>query len=297
MLLKYFPAQDPDASQKRLVLAGSLVLLVLGVALRKNTLIVIIAVVIVVLWEFLRTHKRCLLLYALLLSLSSAAVLPAIQRVYEHRAGNVLSSGVPAISYVAMGMQVSSRGNGWYNGFNFNTYEGSHLDTAVTAQKSREAIQSSLFAFRTDPGYALRFYEGKFLSQWTDGSYFCRQATLAHGDARREIVEAVYTGKLAAPFIHYCNIYQLLVYGGSLICLLVLRRRPKQGGYAAELPFYVGMIAVLGGFLFHMVWEANSRYIFPYFLLLLPYASQGLDAFYKRIQNAKDNRKIHEKTI
>ncbi len=297
LLLKYFPAQDPDASQKRLVLAGSLVLLVLGVALRKNTLIVIIAVVIVVLWEFLRTHKRCLLLYALLLSLSSAAVLPAIQRVYEHRAGNVLSSGVPAISYVAMGMQVSSRGNGWYNGFNFNTYEGSHLDTAVTAQKSREAIQSSLFAFRTDPGYALRFYEGKFLSQWTDGSYFCRQATLAHGDARREIVEAVYTGKLAAPFIHYCNIYQLLVYGGSLICLLVLRRRPKQGGYAAELPFYVGMIAVLGGFLFHMVWEANSRYIFPYFLLLLPYASQGLDAFYKRIQNAKDNRKIHEKTI
>ena len=110
-------------------------------------------------------------------------------------------------------------------------------------------------------------------------------------------MEAVYTGKLAAPFIHYCNIYQLLVYGGSLICLLVLRRRPKQGGYAAELPFYVGMIAVLGGFLFHMVWEANSRYIFPYFLLLLPYASQGLDAFYKRIQNAKDNRKIHEKTI
>ena len=108
LLLKFFLAQDPAASRKRLVLAGSLVLLVLGVALRKNTLIVVIAAVIVVLWEFLRTHKRCLLLYALLLSLSSAAVLPAIQRVYEHRAGNVLSSGVPAISYVAMGIDRKS---------------------------------------------------------------------------------------------------------------------------------------------------------------------------------------------
>ena len=36
------------------------------------------------------------------------------------------------------------------------------------------------------------------------------------------------------------------------------------------------MIAVLGGFLFHMVWEANSRYILPYFLLMLPYAAWGL---------------------
>lgn len=319
LLLRFFLAQDLSAMQKRLDLGGSLVMLVLGVALRKNTLIVIIAAIIVVLWEYLRTHKHSLLLYALLLSLSSAAVLPAIQRTYEHRAGNVLSSGVPAISYVAMGMQVSSRGNGWYNGFNFNTYEGSHLDTAVTAQKSREAIRTSLSAFSTDPGYALRFYEGKFLSQWTDGSYFCRQATLAHGDARREIVESLYTGKLAAPFIHYCNIYQLLVYGGSLTCLLVLRRRQRPRGKApvnipaeaplsapasaadpaaasavtpaaapaAGLPFYVGMIAVLGGFLFHMVWEANSRYIFPYFLLMLPYAALGLDNFFKIIQRRK----------
>ena len=156
-----------------------------------------------------------------------------------------------------MGMQVSSRGNGWYNGFNFNTYEESHLDTAVTAQKSRDAIQTSLSAFRADPGFALRFYEGKFLSQWTDGSYFCRQATLAHGDARWGIVEALYTGGLAAFFIHYCNIYQLLVYGGSLTCLLALRHRRKMEAYvpAAGMPFYLGMIAVLGGFLFHMVWE------------------------------------------
>ena len=33
------------------------------------------------------------------------------------------------------------------------------------------------------------------------------------------------------------------------------------------------LIVVTGGFLFHIIWEANSRYIFPYAQMLLIYAS------------------------
>lgn len=159
----------------------------------------VIAAVITVLWEYLRKHRRSLLLYALLLTLSSVAILPVIQRAYEFRAGNVLSSGVPALSYVAMGMQGSSRGNGWYNGFNFSTYADNNLDRGAANQASREAIAASLAHFREDPDYALRFYGTKFLSQWTDGSYFCRQATLQHTDGRAGIVESLYTGPFPTP--------------------------------------------------------------------------------------------------
>ncbi len=272
-LTRYFSEQNPSDRRRYLWLAASLILLVLGVAVRKNTLIVVIAVVLTVLWEWLREHRRGLILYALLLTVLSLSVLPAIQRVYEHRADNVLSSGVPAMSYLAMGMQDSSRGYGWYNGFNFNTYADSHMDTAVTVQESKKAIAASLSAFREDPAFAFRFYAEKFLSQWTDGSYFCRQATLQHSELRRPGVESLYTGSLSKPFIHYCNLYQLLVYGAAFLHLLQMRRSKDEP--PALLP-YVGMIAVLGGFLFHMIWEANSRYILPYFLLLLPYAAQGL---------------------
>lgn len=272
-LARFFSGQSLSSHQRYVSLTVSVALLVLGVALRKNTLIVIIAVVLTTLWEWLREHKRGLILYALLLTLLSLSILPAIQRLYEHRAGNVLSSGVPAMSYFAMGMQESSRGYGWYNGFNFNTYADSNMDTALTIQESKKAIAASLSAFREDPAYAFRFYAEKFLSQWTDGSYFCRQATLQHSDIRRERVESLYTGSLAGPFIHYCNLYQLLVYAAALLCLLRMRR---FGNETLSLLPYVGLIAVLGGFLFHMIWEANSRYILPYFLLLLPYAAQGL---------------------
>lgn len=293
LLLKYFTVRELSPAGRRLALSGSLLLLVTGVALRKNSLIVVIAAVLAVLWECFRKFRRNLLLYALLLALASAAVLPAICRIYEYRAGNRLSSGVPALSYVAMGMQESSRGNGWYNGFNFSTYEDSNLDQTVAKQVSREAIAASLSAFRKDPAYALHFYGNKFLSQWTDGSYFCRQATLFHRGGRSRIVESLYTGPLARPFNHYCNIYQLLVYGGALLCLLKMQ---KPGGSPEDsrpslLP-YIGMIAVLGGFLFHMVWEANSRYIFPYFLLLLPYAAQGLEKLYGALPQIRKRKPI-----
>lgn len=273
LLLSCLAGQPLSPRRRHMYMAFSLLLLVLSVALRKNSLIVIIAASIVTFWEWLRQHKHALLLYAVLLMIGSLAVLPAIQGIYEYRADNTLSPGVPAISYVAMGMQESSRGSGWYNGFNFSTYESSYLDMETAAQTSREAIRASLSAFGADPRYAVHFYTEKFLSQWTDGTYFCRQATLqSHG--RSPFVELLYTGSLALPFNHYCDTYQLLVYVGTLVCLLQQWRRRKQAS-ASGLPFYTGMIAVLGGFLFHMVWEANSRYILPYFLLLLPYAALG----------------------
>lgn len=289
LLLNYLQKEKFSSRHGFLSLTGSLLMLVSGVALRKNSLIVMIAAVLVVLWEWTRQRGASLPVFAALLAAGCLTVQPAIQRFYEYRAGNVLSTGVPAISYVAMGMQESDRGNGWYNGFNFDTYEESHLDTAVTAQKSKNAISQSLSAFRASPGFAFRFYRDKFLSQWTDGSYFCRQATAAHTDGRRDFVEEVYTGALAAPFIHYCNIYQLLIYGGSFTCMLVLFRRRAQDP-TVGLSFYMGMIAVLGGFLFHMVWEANSRYIFPYFLLLLPYAALGLEMIPALFSKSKKDR-------
>lgn len=273
LLLRFFNRPSPHRKNRLAVMACSLLMLTMAVALRKNSLIVIIAVVLVVLWEWLRTRRRRLLLWAGGLALCCAVVLPAIQKVYELRADNTLSTGVPAISYIAMGMQESNRGSGWYNGFNFYTYEASNMDSAVTAQKSKAAIRASLEAFRADPGYALDFYADKFLSQWTDGSYFCRQATQNHTDGRIRIVESIYEGELSPAFNHFCNVYQLLVYGGALICLVGMRRRREER--PSLLP-YVGLVAVLGGFLFHMVWEANSRYIFPYFLLLLPYGARGL---------------------
>lgn len=325
---------------------GSILFLTLSVMLRKNSLIPVIAVLLVLLFEALRPGRNGkmrlgLLIMAVCLAVTSVGILPLIQKCYEKKAGNTLSSGVTAMSYLAMGMQEASRGCGWYNGFNIDTYDTAGMDTAIANEISRLAIDERLTYFREHPGYTADFYLHKHLSQWADGTYASRQATLATYGGRSAFFKEVYEGSLSGGYIEWCNAWQNVLYLGVLVfCIdsLKKRRKSKVVGHMADqtaghtagctadhmadqldadqlgadqlgadrhgadqhgadrlgadrhgadrhgadwhgadrLYIYVGLIAVLGGFLFHTFWEANSRYIFSYSLLLMPYCGAGV---------------------
>ena len=344
---------------------GSILFLTLSVMLRKNSLIPVIAVLLVLLFEALRPGRNGkmrlgLLIMAVCLAVTSVGILPLVQKCYEKKAGNTLSSGVTAMSYLAMGMQEASRGCGWYNGFNIDTYDTAGMDTAIANEISRLAIDESLTYFREHPGYTADFYLHKHLSQWADGTYASRQATLATYGGRSAFFKEVYEGSLSGGYIEWCNAWQNVLYLGVLVfCIgsLKNRRKSKVVGHMADqtaehtagctadhmadqhgadwhgadrlgadrhgadrhgadqhgadrlgadrhgadrhgadwhgadrLYIYVGLIAVLGGFLFHTFWEANSRYIFSYSLLLMPYCGAGVYTGICRIRDGVRSR-------
>lgn len=261
----------------------SIIALAGAVALRKNTLILTIAVVLVISLEAVRQRKPQLFCLALCYVAAACITLPLITHYYEHRAGNTLRSGVPPMSYFAMGMQESSRADGWYNGFNFNTYQDTGMDTRLTNERSAEAIYERLAYFKAHPSYAFHFYKNKFCSQWCDGTYASRQATLATFGGRSEFFQQLYEGTYSKYYIGFCNLLQNLLYLGCLVfCFLGIHK--KEGSLSVKsLPTYLCLIGIIGGFLFHMVWEANARYIFPYGLLLLPYSACGISQLLKRV--------------
>ena len=352
---------------------GSILFLTLSVMLRKNSLIPVIAVLLVLLFEALRPGRNGkmrlgLLIMAVCLAVTSVGILPLVQKCYEKKAGNTLSSGVTAMSYLAMGMQEASRGCGWYNGFNIDTYDTAGMDTALANEISRLAIDERLAYFREHPGYTADFYLHKHLSQWADGTYASRQATLATYGGRSAFFKEVYEGSLSGGYIEWCNAWQNVLYLGVLVfCIgsLKKRRKSKVVGHMADqtagqhgadqlgadrhgadwlgadrlgadqhganqhgadrlgadrlgadrhgadrhgadrhgadrhgadqhgadrLYVYVGLIAVLGGFLFHTFWEANSRYIFSYSLLLMPYCGAGVYTVICRIRDGVRSR-------
>ena len=319
---------------------GSILFLTLSVMLRKNSLIPVIAVLLVLLFEALRPGRNGkmrlgLLIMAVCLAVTSVGILPLVQKCYEKKAGNTLSSGVTAMSYLAMGMQEASRGCGWYNGFNIDTYDTAGMDTALANEISRLAIDERLTYFREHPGYTADFYLHKHLSQWADGTYASRQATLATYGGRSAFFKEVYEGSLSGGYIEWCNAWQNVLYLGVLVfCIDSLKKRRKSkvvwhmadqtAGYTAgctadhmadqhgadwhgadrlgadrhgadrhgadRLYIYVGLIAVLGGFLFHTFWEANSRYIFSYSLLLMPYCGAGVYTGICRIRDGVRSR-------
>ena len=324
---------------------GSILFLTLSVMLRKNSLIPVIAVLLVLLFEALRPGRNGkmrlgLLIMAVCLAVTSVGILPLVQKCYEKKTGNTLSSGVTAMSYLAMGMQEASRGCGWYNGFNIDTYDTAGMDTAIANEISRLAIDERLTYFREHPGYTADFYLHKHLSQWADGTYASRQATLATYGGRSAFFKEVYEGSLSGGYIEWCNAWQNVLYLGVLVfCIDSLKKRRKSkvvghmadqtaghtagctadhmaehtagrtadpivghtAGRTADRPgtdrlgtdhlyVYVGLIAVLGGFLFHTFWEANSRYIFSYSLLLMPYCGAGVYTGICRIRDGVRSR-------
>lgn len=257
----------------------------LAVLLRKNTLIFVIAVSLVLFWEWLRTHKKEYLLTLAGILFFSLSILPATTKLYELRAGNTLKSGVPAMSYFAMGMQESSRACGWYNGFNFNTYESTGMDKEATIALSKQAIAERLTVFRQNPAYCASFYAAKFLSQWADGTFASRQATLATFGGRTTFFEELYEGRYSKAYVSYCNGYQTLLYlGAGYFALLHLPFSKKKK--PIHLYHYLLLIGAFGGFLFHMIWEANARYVLHYELCLLPYGVYGLYLLMQQTLNA-----------
>ena len=366
LLLRLLGSSSPDSSYRdnvspggsyRIIFTGfgSILFLTLSVMLRKNSLIPVIAVLLVLLFEALRPGRNGkmrlgLLIMAVCLAVTSVGILPLIQKCYEKKAGNTLSSGVTAMSYLAMGMQEASRGCGWYNGFNIDTYDTAGMDTALANEISRLAIDERLTYFREHPGYTADFYLHKHLSQWADGTYASRQATLATYGGRSAFFKEVYDGSLSGGYIEWCNAWQNVLSLGVLVfCIdsLKKRRKSKVVGHMADqtaghtagctadhmadqldadqlgadqldadqlgadqhgadqhgadqhgadrhgadrLYIYVGLIAVLGGFLFHTFWEANSRYIFSYSLLLMPYCGAGVYTGICRIRDGVRSR-------
>ena len=351
LLLRLLGSSSPDSSYRdnvspggsyRIIFTGfgSILFLTLSVMLRKNSLIPVIAVLLVLLFEALRPGRNGkmrlgLLIMAVCLAVTSVGILPLVQKCYEKKAGNTLSSGVTAMSYLAMGMQEASRGCGWYNGFNIDTYDTAGMDTAIANEISRLAIDERLTYFREHPGYTADFYLHKHLSQWADGTYASRQATLATYGGRSAFFKEVYEGSLSGGYIEWCNAWQNVLYLGVLVfCIDSLKKRRKSkvvghmadqtAGYTAgctadhmadqldadqlgadqhgadrhgadrhgadRLYIYVGLIAVLGGFLFHTFWEANSRYIFSYSLLLMPYCGAGVYTGICRIRDGVRSR-------
>ena len=70
--------------------------------------------------------------------------------------------------------------------------------------------------------------------------------------------------------------FQNVIYVGVFIWSLTnFRKMVLFGRKGWYISVYLGFITILGGFLFHMMWEANSRYIFPYAMFLIPYAAFG----------------------
>ena len=263
----------------RLWLAACCAACTLACLVRNNSLILLIAFVLILLVTALGERKFRSVLAAVLLVAVFLGGRFCLRTVYEQRSGEKINDGAPMILYVAMGMQKGEGAPGWSNGYILHNYWGeSDFDAEASTAMAVRDIGTSMEGFAEDPWYAVRFYAEKFTSQWNDPTYECFAMTHINGSARGPVANSMFDGKLHTLMTWFMNEYQSLIFIGGF-CWLLLNFWLKKG-----LEDQILVITVFGGFLFHMLWEAKGRYILPYFVMMLPMAAVGISQLSARLQ-------------
>lgn len=268
----------------------SIICIALSVAIRKNNLIPMIAFLIVLLFEMIKRKKAGLLICILACLFLCLSITPGIKKIYEVRFDYQFQKGIPSSSHIAMGMQESIIAEGWNNDFNLNTYIQSGYDTKTAHEKSIEAIKIRQQYFKENPGKAFTFYLRKIVSQWTDGTYSCLQFTRNTEGNRFSTFSDLYSEQKSTTrgaFIMFCNYVQLFVYLGFLLFNLnILFCKLHKEEHAISVLECFGLLSIIGGFLFHILWEAGSRYILLYVLFMIPFSAKGIFDTLKKIETS-----------
>lgn len=243
-----------------------------AVQMRQNSLIYVIAVMIVLIflslfrknWRYLLTACACVVFL-----IGSNGI---VRGRYETFASDECVN-MPSILWVSMGLHDTAEGPGWFDGSSTNVFMyQTDFNVELSEQIAKEDINTSIRNFMDNPGYAFDFFRRKILSQWNAPMYqaFCANFKNVKEEAHG-LVRVLYFDEGKVLTENFMNIYQLAVYLGVFsYCVWAFRNK-------AKLDYSLLLITVFGGFLFSIMWEAKARYIFPYFIFMLPHAVIGLE--------------------
>lgn len=251
----------------------------LAVLLKLNLMIFLVAIGGIWLVELIKRYSfsSCLCLVLTVLCVLSVSKLP--QTMYEKRSGYDFGEGIPMLSWLAMGMSEGHAAAGWYKEDNtVEAFKKSGNDPEATAQMAKAVIKERAAFFADEPSEGLRFFSEKLRSQWNEPSYdsiWLNQVFLSFSD--KGMLYELLCDKGERLTISLMNQHQQLIFLGTLLCCFALLK--KRDIVSCILP-----LIILGGLMYHLLFEAKSQYALPYFILMLPVAAGGFSALFEYLK-------------
>lgn len=252
----------------------------LAILLRNNNMIPVIALAAVFFLAFLKRPGARVLVMTLALLLSLVLPQRLLYSGYEAVTDRQIPEGMPKILWVAMGMQEGERCAGWHNSFNSMTYRNADYNTNLAGFIGEQEVQRRLETFCRDPAYGADFYHRKLVSTWCEPTYQslwsgplpeCGQMV---GTA---FLQDLYSG---GRFYQTVELFCGVLVGAVL--LLSLGYLVMTGRTAALFPLF-SVICLIGGFLFHLLWETKSQYVSGYIYYLIPLAAGAVALLQSRL--------------
>jgi len=268
----------------------SMLFMMFACLIRNNYLIGAIALMIIYILKALKENPaKRLLCVALLLAV---VTLPGgiLKKYYENAGDTELTKGIPFSMYVAMGIQENPEGwraPGWFNGFNHETYLALGCDVEASGEAAVQSIQERVDTFMENPGYGVEFFKEKLITTWCEPTFmsiWSGPIISAGCETDMGLLQSLYVGGTAYEWLALgMNVVNAFLFGFSLLFILAMIVKKKE----FTILELFGVLFFMGGFLFHLIWETSSQYVYPYVVFLIPVAAGGIHFVYEKIGKGK----------
>ena len=224
---------------------------------KSNYSITFVAMLIFVLCDIFLNKRRSsiILIIILVIGYLGSSIIPSY--FVKKETGIELDAGIPMIAYVEMGLQYSESGPGWFNGYNWNVYQSNGGDVEKTTNQIKTDLGNTLGYYLENINEFINFLYNKTISQWCNADFQCFWINRNVNFIQNDILNK------------YLNIFESVVYLGTLAYIFFTGRHTKLHRLLLPTIF-------IGGFIFHLFWEAKGQYTITYFVLLIPYCVRGL---------------------
>lgn len=274
----------------------------IAIVFKTNSLIMAIAMAAFLVYDIIvEKKKRETIAFLVMLFLGCSMMTRIANVTMEQMTGIPVSEGMPKTAWVAMGLQESNMAPGWWNGFSVNLYEKCGYDYELTNEKAIESIVDNFGFFYHNIKDGVTRMGRKMASQWNNPTFQCYTVNVGR-ESKRElspVIQGLLTGSGREILTGYMNVFHSILLLGVMLYFIYAWKRVK----IYEL---LPAVAVMGGFVFHIFWEAKCQYVLPYFILLFPYAVIGYyhisevvdlkrDALMQKRKVAKEKKQQNQK--
>lgn len=269
----------------------SFISITLAVIIKLNYLITLIAMFLILIYEAIVKNKYKLFLFSVFLIICYLLGNKLVEITIENITHQELNKGTPKLAYIEMGLQEGGNKftSGWFNGYNIIVFMQNDYDYEKTNNKVKEDLKKTLNEYLNDLHRFRKQITEKIVSQWAEPTFQCfwiAQHRISI-ESTPKIFEDIINekGMLYNVLLEYMDIMQTIILFGSLLYIVMDFKN-------IEFKQLILAIVFIGGFFFHILWEAKCQYTITYFILLIPYAIIGYSVVIDKImhKNSTENK-------
>jgi hypothetical protein len=267
---------------------------VIGTFAKKNIIIPIIAIAIVGAICLLKKFDLKVLTFCLAIVIIPTACNNGLKAYYSWVSGYEVEKGIPSTGWIAMGLDDDGYGAiGIYNGYHEAVWNAVQGDRDKLNEIFNERLKERFEEFADDKKAAYKFFKYKISEQWCETTFSTINETGKGIDEKTGLTGFIYSDEVTDFIYRYMNHYVYLMYL-SIFIFALLSLFEKNDMRQLILP-----IAVIGGFIVSIFWEAKGKYVLPYVVFMIPYMACGINLFSDKVNKLYDyarsykDKKLH----